>query len=35
VLFATTTRCVQRPRPPQLFGKPIQWVETSRYLGVA
>jgi hypothetical protein len=29
-----TTRRVQRPRPPQLFGKPIQWVETARYLGV-
>jgi hypothetical protein len=34
VLFVKTTRCVQRPRPPQLFGEPIQSVETARYLGV-
>jgi hypothetical protein len=34
VLFAKTTRCVQRPRLPQLFGEPIQWIETARYLGV-
>jgi hypothetical protein len=33
-LFAKTTRRVQSPRPPQLFGEPIQWVETARYLGV-
>jgi hypothetical protein len=34
VLFAKTTRCTQRPRPVQLFGEPIQWVDTARYLGV-
>jgi hypothetical protein len=34
VLFTKTTRRVQRPRPPQLFGKPIEWGETARYLGV-
>jgi hypothetical protein len=34
VLFAKTTRCVQRPRPPQLFGESVQWVETAQYLGV-
>jgi hypothetical protein len=34
VLFAKTTRCIQRPRPVQLFGEPIQWVDTARYLGV-
>jgi hypothetical protein len=33
MLFAKTTRRVQRPTPPQLFGEPIQWVETARYLG--
>jgi hypothetical protein len=34
VFFTNTTRRVQRPTSPQLFGEPIQWVETSRYLGV-
>jgi hypothetical protein len=34
VLFAKTTRCNQRPRPVQLFGEPIQWVDRARYLGV-
>jgi hypothetical protein len=34
VLFAKTTRCIQRPRPVQLFGEPIQWVDTERYRGV-
>jgi hypothetical protein len=34
LLFTKTTRCVQRPRPPQLFGEPIQWVEAARYLEV-
>jgi hypothetical protein len=29
VLFAKTTRRVQRPRPPHLFGEPIKWVETA------
>jgi hypothetical protein len=32
--FTNTTRRVQRPRSPQLFGQPIQWVETSRNLRV-
>jgi hypothetical protein len=31
--FAKTARCIQRPRPVQLFGEPIQWVDTARYLG--
>jgi hypothetical protein len=34
MLFTKTTRHVQRPRPSQLFGEPIQWIETARYLGV-
>jgi hypothetical protein len=34
VLFAKTTRRIQGPRPPQLFGQPIQWVETARYLEI-
>jgi hypothetical protein len=34
VLFAKTTRCIQRLRPVQHFGEPIQWVDTARYLGV-
>jgi hypothetical protein len=34
VLFAKTTRCIQIPRPVQIFGEPIQWVDTARYLGV-
>jgi hypothetical protein len=34
VLFAKTTRRVQGLRPPQLFGEPIQWVESARYLEV-
>jgi hypothetical protein len=34
VHFAKTTRCIQRPSQVQLFGEPIQWVDTARYLGV-
>jgi hypothetical protein len=34
VLFTKTTRHVQRPRPPQLFGESIQWAESARYRGV-
>jgi hypothetical protein len=34
MLFAKTTRCIQRPRPVQLFGEPIQWIDTARYLAV-
>jgi hypothetical protein len=29
-----TRRRIQTPRPVSLFGKPIVWVETARYLGV-
>jgi hypothetical protein len=34
VLSAKTTRHIQRPRPVQLFGEPIKWVDTAQYLGV-
>jgi hypothetical protein len=34
VLFAKTMRCMQRPRPVQLFGEPIKWVDSARYLGL-
>jgi hypothetical protein len=34
LLFAKTTRCIQRPCPVRLFGEPIQWVDKARYLGV-
>jgi len=29
-----TSTCLPNPWPVQLFGKPIQWVDTARYLGV-
>jgi hypothetical protein len=29
-----TRRRIQTPRPVALFGKPIVWVDTARYLGV-
>jgi hypothetical protein len=34
LLFLKTTRCIQRPRPVQLFGEQIQWFDTARYLGL-
>jgi hypothetical protein len=34
VLVANTARLIQKPRPVQFLGEPIQWVETARYLGV-
>jgi hypothetical protein len=34
VLFAKTARIARQPRPVQLLGEPIQWVQTARYLGV-
>jgi hypothetical protein len=30
-----TSGRIQTPRPVALFGEPIVWVETARYLGVA
>jgi len=34
IIFARAGRRFIRPRPVTLFGEPIQWVETTRYLGV-
>jgi hypothetical protein len=34
MLFAKTGRRFPKPRPEQLFGEPILWVDTSRYLGM-
>jgi hypothetical protein len=31
---AKTGRRIPKPRPEQLLGEPIYWVDTSRYLGV-
>jgi hypothetical protein len=33
VLLVKIARCVQKPQPVQLFGEPVQWVDTARYLG--
>jgi hypothetical protein len=34
IIFARVGRRFIQPRPVTLFGEPIQWVETTRYLGV-
>jgi len=34
MLFAKASRRIPKPRPVQLFGEPIQWRHTTRYLGV-
>jgi hypothetical protein len=34
MLFVKTGRRVPQPRSVQLFGEPIQWVDTARYLEV-
>ena len=34
MLFAKTRRRISKPRPIQLFGQQIYWVDTARYLGV-
>ena len=34
MLFAKVSRRIPKPRPVQLFGEPIQWCDTARYLGV-
>ena len=34
MLFAKAGKRVHKPRPVQLFGEPIHWVDTTRYLGV-
>jgi hypothetical protein len=33
IIFARTRRRFIQPRPVTLFGKPIEWVNTTRYLG--
>jgi hypothetical protein len=35
IIFARAERRFIQPRPVTLFGEPIQWVETIRYLGVS
>jgi hypothetical protein len=34
IIFARAGRRFIQPRPVTLFGEPIQWVDTTRYLGV-
>lgn len=34
MLFAKADRRISKPPPAQLFGEPIQWVYTARYLGI-
>jgi hypothetical protein len=34
MIFARASRRFIQPRPVSLFGEPIQWVATTRYLGV-
>jgi hypothetical protein len=34
MLFVKTGRRVPKPRSVQLFGEPIQWVDTARYRGL-
>ena len=34
MIFARAGRRFIQPRPVTLFGEPIQWVETTRYLWV-
>jgi hypothetical protein len=34
IIFAHAGRRFIQPRPVTLFGEPIQWVDTTRYLGV-
>jgi hypothetical protein len=34
IIFARAGRRFIQPRPVTLFGEPIEWVDTTRYLGV-
>jgi hypothetical protein len=34
IIFGRAGRRFIQPRPVTLFGEPIEWVETTRYLGV-
>ena len=33
IIFARAERRFTQPRPVTLFGEPIEWVDTTRYLG--
>jgi len=35
IIFARAVRHFTQPRPVTLFGEPIQWVDTTRFLGIA
>ena len=34
IMFARAVRRFNQPRPVTLFGEPIEWVDTTRYLGL-
>jgi hypothetical protein len=34
VIFAKAARRIQKPNAVQFLGEPMQWVKTTRYLGV-
>jgi hypothetical protein len=34
MLFTKAGKCIPKPQPVQLFEEPIQWVDTTCYLGV-
>jgi len=34
IIFVRAGICFLKPRPVQLFGEPIQWVDTIHYLRV-
>jgi len=34
IIFARAGRRFLQPRPVTLFGEPIEWVDTTRYLGI-
>jgi hypothetical protein len=34
MLFAKAGKRVHKPRPVQIFGEPIYWVDNTRYLGL-
>jgi len=34
IIFVRAARRFMKPRPVTLFGEPIEWVDTTRYLGV-
>jgi hypothetical protein len=35
ILFVKTVRRIQKLKPVQVLGEPIQWVETARYVEVS